>query len=297
MSGLCFQPSTFNFQPRRGSGAASPALSKRSASNGARLGNAQTSGFRFQVSGFSAAFTIVETMMAAVILVVGFMGMIQAVTMGSEMLSTGRRQAVASQVITHEMERMRLLSWSNISSLSTTTTWSSGSAYAVGDTAYYQGGLFACIRAHTNHTPTESAYWAAATNTYSATQTYSLTDVVYYATNGNWYRYINGTAAAGNAPTNTTYWTAYTGPLITSSAAGCVTFSVARIVSDLTTDLREVTFVVSWTKSGTTTAANTTTGTWLQKLSFYRESPIARTYSRSSTSWFTKYGLNYAAQR
>jgi hypothetical protein len=254
-------------------------------------------GLRSQVSGFSAGFTIVEVMMASVILVVGFMGMIQAVSICSEMLATGRRQTIAAQILNHEIERMRLMSWSNINSLVTTTTWSSSSSYAVGATVYYQGGLFICIKAHSNHAPTEGNYWAAASNTYSAGQTYSLTDIVYYPTNGNWYRYINSTSASGNLPTNTTYWSLYSGPLTTSTAAGGVTFSVARIISDLTTDLREVTFVVSWTKGGSTAAANTASGSWLEQLSFSGSAPIGRTYSRSSISWFTKYGVNNAAQR
>jgi Tfp pilus assembly protein PilV len=57
------------------------------------------------------AFTLVEVMMAAAILVVGFIGMIQAVTIGSEMLATARRQTLAAQIIDHEIERLRLLPW------------------------------------------------------------------------------------------------------------------------------------------------------------------------------------------
>ncbi len=164
-------------------------------------------------------FTIVEVMMASVILVVGFMGMIQAITMGSEMLATARRQTIANQILNHEMEKLRLTSWSSISSLAS----------------------------------------------FTAADYTSLT------------------------PDDTTFDTAI--------AASGVTFYLARSVSAVTTDLVEVTLTVTWTKSGTTTAAVSTSGSWLEKIAFYRESPIARTYTRKSTSWFTKYGLNHAAQR
>jgi len=65
----------------------------------------------------TAGFTIVEVLMAAAILVVGFMGMIQAVTIGSDMLATARRQTLANQIITHELEKLRLKTWTELSAL------------------------------------------------------------------------------------------------------------------------------------------------------------------------------------
>lgn len=165
----------------------------------------------------SKGFTIVEVMMASVILVVGFMGMISAITIGSEMLATARRQTLAAQILEHEMEKLRLKSWSYVS-----TTLADTSA-----------------------------------TTYTSDQT----------------------------------------SINTAITASGVTFQLAIDVTDVMTDLREVTLTVTWTKSGTITDASTATGSWLQQLSFSRASPIARTYSRSSTSWFGKYGLNNAAQR
>ena len=157
-------------------------------------------------------------MMASVILVVGFMGMIQAVTIGSEMLATARRQTLAAQILTHEMEKLRLTSWTTISALtdSTATTYDSDQA-----------------------------------------------------------------------------------SIDTAIAASGVTFNLARDVTTVTTDLVEVTLTVTWTKGNLSqnTAASTTTGSWLQQIAFRRDTPIARTYTRSSTTWFTKYGLNHAIQR
>jgi Tfp pilus assembly protein PilV len=161
-------------------------------------------------------FTIVEVMMASVILVVGFIGMISAITIGSEMLATARRQTIAAQILDHEIGKLRLSTWTSISALidSAGTTYNS-----------------------------------------------DLTSL-------------------NNA--------------INSSG---VTFNLERDVTDLTTDLREVTFIVTWTKSGTTSAAATATGSWLERLSFSGAAPIQRTYTRKSAAWFGRYGLNLNMQR
>ncbi len=155
--------------------------------------------------------------MAAAILVVGFMGMIQALTIGSEMLATARRQTIANQIMTHEIEKLRLKDWT------------------------YVG--------------TTLADSAAAT-------------------------YTSDSSALNNA-----------------IAGSGVSFTLAVDVTDLTTDLREVKLTVQWTKSGTTTAATTPTGSWLNQLAFYRPSPIARTYTRTMVAYFGKYGLNLTTRR
>ena len=65
-------------------------------------------------------FTLVEVMMGATILVVGFIGLIQAITIGSESLDTSRKQQVATQLIDTEIERLRAGSWSAIANLPAT---------------------------------------------------------------------------------------------------------------------------------------------------------------------------------
>lgn len=155
-------------------------------------------------------------MMAAVILVVGFIGMISAVTIGSEMLATAQRQTIAAQILDHEIDKLRLDSWSTVSALADTTA---------------------------------AAYSSDLTS------------------------------------------------LNTAIAASGVGFTLQRDVTDLTADLREITFTVTWTKSGTLTAAPTATGSWLQRLSFSGSAPVARTYTRKSTACFGKYGLNLNFQR
>lgn len=166
---------------------------------------------RYSLPATFSAFTIVEVMMASVILVVGLLGMIQGVTIGSEMMATARRQTIAAQILEHEIGKLRLKDWTYINGLA-----------------------------------------SSAAVTYDSDQA----------------------------------------PLDASIAASGVTFTIASTVTTITTDLREVTFTVTWTKSGTSAAAATTTGSWLEQLSFARSSPIARTYTRISTAYFGKYGLN-----
>lgn len=57
------------------------------------------------------AFTLIEVLMAATVLVVGFTAVIQAVTVGSEMIDTARKQQIAQQIIDGEIARQRTLTW------------------------------------------------------------------------------------------------------------------------------------------------------------------------------------------
>ena len=157
--------------------------------------------------------------MASVILVVGFIGMISALTVGSEMLATARRAALANQILQHECEKLRLQTW---------------------------------------------------------TETSALTD-------------ISATDYTGLTPDDTQFDEAI--------AASGVTFNFARTVANPTTNLYEVSLTVTWSKSGTTSAAATATGSWLQRLAFSRNSPISRTYSRTTVTYITKLGLNQSYQR
>jgi prepilin-type N-terminal cleavage/methylation domain-containing protein len=56
-------------------------------------------------------FTLIEVMMAATILTVGFMGLIKAVTITSGMMDEARRQTLAAQILNHEIEKLRFLPW------------------------------------------------------------------------------------------------------------------------------------------------------------------------------------------
>ena len=173
----------------------------------------------------SNGFTIVEVMMASVILVVGFIGMISAITVGSEMLATARRQNLAVQIINHELEKLRYVSFATID------------AYAAGPT--------------------------------------SLTIDTQFS---------NSITACGLTTDN-------------SNAANPY-IKLERSMSEVVTGgMCQVTFTVTWQKSGTTTAATAATGSWLDILSFKRSAPIQRTYVRKGVGFFGKYGLNLSLQR
>src|SRR5437879_582228 len=76
-------------------------------------------------------FSIIEVMMAAAILLVGFVGMIQAITIGSESLDAARKQQVASQLVTAEIEKLRGGAWSVIANLPASGTITIDSSGAI----------------------------------------------------------------------------------------------------------------------------------------------------------------------
>lgn len=60
--------------------------------------------------------------MATTILLVGFIGLIQAITIGSESLDTARKQQVAHQIVAAEIEKLRAGVWSTIANLPASAT-------------------------------------------------------------------------------------------------------------------------------------------------------------------------------
>jgi prepilin-type N-terminal cleavage/methylation domain-containing protein len=101
--------------------------------------------------GNQPAFTLVEVMMASVILVVGFSGLIQALTIGSEALDTARKQQVAIQIMDAEIERLRAGSWSLIAGLPATATLAINPAGAItGDTTGFALTNFTAVTSDDN---------------------------------------------------------------------------------------------------------------------------------------------------
>lgn len=173
-------------------------------------------------------------MMGSLVLVVGLMGMIQAVIAGAEMLSTARRQTLAAQIISHEMEELRYFRWDDPNSTNDIV------------------GLPTTETAMTIDSQFDSAIASAGL--------------------------IKGTATTLSYPTRTLVLT--------------------RTVSDVISgSVRQVTFTVKWTKGGTTAAASTPSGSWLDRLAFQRSDPIRRDYSRSMTTYYSKDGLNQSFRR
>lgn len=73
-------------------------------------------------------FSLIEVMMATTVLLVGFIGIIQALTIGSESLDTARKLQVANQIIAAEIEKLRGGPWSTIANLPSAGTITIGPA-------------------------------------------------------------------------------------------------------------------------------------------------------------------------
>lgn len=67
-------------------------------------------------------FTIVEVMMATTILLFGFIGVIQAITIGSEYLDGARKLQIANQIALAEIEKLRGGDWTTVTSLPLSAT-------------------------------------------------------------------------------------------------------------------------------------------------------------------------------
>lgn len=68
------------------------------------------------------AFTLVEVAIAAGVMALGLVGMIQVVVSGSQMLDVARKQNIAMQVIHGQIDQIRLRTWSEIEALPATVT-------------------------------------------------------------------------------------------------------------------------------------------------------------------------------
>jgi Tfp pilus assembly protein PilV len=149
---------------------------------------------------------LVEVMMAATILVVGFMGLIETMAVSSGMMDSARRQTLAAQILSNEIEKLRFKTWPQIQTLTPPTTIDPQFAPAI----------------------------AASGATYSLSSSVSFVD-----------------------PNTNTYTGTDTG-------------------------LREVTLTVTWVVPTSRSDAG---------------APLSFTYSRTSSAYFGKYGLNLTAQR
>jgi len=195
----------------------------------------------------SKGFTLIEVMMAAVILVVGFVGMIEAVTLSAKMMDSARRQTLAAQIMNHEIEQLRLQSWSAINALPTTSTnlgaaYSASTTYAIGDTVTSGGAWYRCSQAGSGHTPAAgSAYWNVDTPPYANS-------------------------------------------VSTSGVALGATYSLTRTVADPATNLREVTLKVQWivTTSRRDSSNNPLTFTYSRvQVAYFGKYGLNLTYQRS----------------
>lgn len=87
---------------------------------------------RHSISLSTRAFTIIEVAMAMVVLLLAVVGVIQAITIGSEMLDVARKQSIAMQLINNEIENVRLQPWIKVSAFTnpTITILDDGSSFS-----------------------------------------------------------------------------------------------------------------------------------------------------------------------
>jgi hypothetical protein len=64
---------------------------------------------------FSQGFTIMEVALAATVLALTLVGMIEVIESGSQMLDLSRKQTIAGQVLHGEMDEIRQLGWLTVS--------------------------------------------------------------------------------------------------------------------------------------------------------------------------------------
>lgn len=95
----------------------------RGADRASRLASAATRRHR-------RAFTLVEVMIASLVLVFGIVSAISAMQSGVRAMDRTRKLALATQVLQTEMEQLRLKSWAQLDPLSGTATFTPDSAAA-----------------------------------------------------------------------------------------------------------------------------------------------------------------------
>lgn len=74
------------------------------------------------------AFTLVEVMVASLVLVFGIVSAISAMQSGVRAMDRTRQLALATQVLQTEMEQLRLKSWTQLDALSGTATFTPDAA-------------------------------------------------------------------------------------------------------------------------------------------------------------------------
>lgn len=62
----------------------------------------------------SGGFTLFEVMMAAAVMLMAIVGMIQVITYGSGMLDLARKQSIAMQIIHGQLDNLRLNTWTTV---------------------------------------------------------------------------------------------------------------------------------------------------------------------------------------
>ena len=117
-----------------------------------------TSNQRRQPVRGTAGFTIVEVMLAAIVMVLGITTSITALQYGLRSVDNARNMTLAGQIMQSEMEILRLQNWTQINDLTGTTTVNAADSITTGTSTTLDATLtaianrFTCIRAVENIT-------------------------------------------------------------------------------------------------------------------------------------------------
>lgn len=99
-----------------------------------------------------AGFTLVEVMLASIIMVLGIATSLTTITFGMRAIDTARHSTLAAQIMQSEMENIRLLNWAQVTALPASETVdissiiSSGTSSTLDDTLNNIIGKFTCLR-------------------------------------------------------------------------------------------------------------------------------------------------------
>ena len=71
------------------------------------------------------AFTIIEVMLAAAVMLAGVVGMIQVVASCAEIMDLAKKQTIAAQIIQDQIGKVHVLDWTTVSAYSTSSSGTS----------------------------------------------------------------------------------------------------------------------------------------------------------------------------
>ncbi len=136
-------------------------------------------------------------MVAAAVMILAIVGMIQVIISGSEMLDVSRKQTIAMQIIHGQLDQIRLRNWTEIAALGTTDTvsvdagdnTSSGSMFIFGTNLPVIAKGFRCKRTITDVRTDLKQVTYTVTWTGNTGRTYSRTGSTYVGKNGLYVTY------------------------------------------------------------------------------------------------------------
>lgn len=105
--------------------------------------------FRQLHPGVQGGFTIVEVMMAAIVMILGITTSITTLQFGMRSVDTARNMTLAGQIMQSEMEILRLQNWTQISALAASATVDPSSTISSGSDTSLDVALNAIARRFT----------------------------------------------------------------------------------------------------------------------------------------------------